>query len=634
MDRCKPLSNITELRKNKFKHTGFPLKHLANEFRLLIELSRMELKPKVLNRVDQILGKKIDWQYFLDEVERNYLSGLVYHHITIHNLRIPSEIESVIKKNALVDRDYSELFYPELTEIASEFSNNAFPIVLLKGAALVEKVFGSTLLRRFRDIDLLTYEHCVEEIENSLRRLGYEHRKKDESGNLQVMSRTEVAAPRVGSLHRPVLKKLDDRFNNGGPSIDLHYSNLSLGKYDYTSIIERSDVSSRFGKGLRVPQLGDLVIHSAFHLYRHYRIKRVDSADRIRPGILKYLSDLYASLNVYIIKKNNKWDDLLSRAKQIQALEILTYGLFYLDYTYGSGTVPEEILETLLHQKNIKVPISGNELIPVLSVDELLKSRIPLATRNIETTEWMFEPQKVMDIFRQEFKEWLNEGNSGPAAYCVCVESQLIHNGLPTEEAWRKATIISIDEKQTDPNQFFKTHIADFAKPSHQHLTVKLSTLWNKDSLFLCMKLFSDAINFVSCAFHELGESISVFLKHPLKEDTHRIGMAVGEQNAWVTHSLISDVDPEKVDTLNSELNRRVVNLDTSIRRSHNSIFLDLNLPWKLLDVEPYAGLSMQFDIEVRVLSRTLSHKIALTWAGGPFTNGLYPEFLGTLRLR
>ncbi len=459
----------------QFQQNCIPPQALSSEQILLVDLSRLILDPSRLKAVNSILERtSLDWDSLLEDIKRNALSGIVFNHLSVHDLNFPSQVSIEIEQNALYDQALSEKFYPELKMMSEVFDKIDVPVVLLKGAALAEGIYKSTLLRRWKDTDLLVYSEHVVAVEEGLRDLGYDYRKKEANGEYRLLTEFEKSAPRIGSLHRPKLTKFDDNFPFRGPSIDLHYSSLRLGKYDYRKIIEQSKIMYKLGSGLKVPALNDLVIHSAFHLYRHYRIKRMDSADRISPGILKYLMDIYSCLCVYFEEKGT-WFELIERSQEIQAREILTYGLYYLNLVYGQGTVPQDIINALLRRPEFQIPVSGNSIIKVNSSAELLKPEICFSSGSIDTLTWMFNPQNTLHTFKTELEQWKATGHTGMIAECSFIDDD--HSGRITNlkcRDWDTEQTINISEDSVNINQFFCSHIADFAKPCDFDMTAKV----------------------------------------------------------------------------------------------------------------------------------------------------------------
>ena len=254
-------------------------------------------------------------------------------------------------------------------------------------------------------------------------------------------------------------------------------------------MIDGSLTHAAFEPGLQVPSPYDQIILLAYHFYNHYRLPPLADVSFTRgalprqTGVLKYLADLYASINVYCSNLSD-WDLLIERAIHIQAREFLTYGLFFLETFYGRGTVPEDILDRLLNRKKISIPVMGNAVVRVDNINQLLDYEIRTLGCTVGPTIRMFNAQKVPGLLIGGLRDWKSEGNDNQGARCVRVEN-LNSEGLPVDSEWEFADELTIDETKVDPRQYFRTHLTGGVWPSKGGVRAYLLPLWDDTNLFL-----------------------------------------------------------------------------------------------------------------------------------------------------
>ena len=392
---------------------------------LLVDLSRLHLTPKVSRRIRKRMSQGVDWDVFLEAARHHRLRGLLYHHISQNDFSVPTHIVNALDAYLARSKERSNLLNRGVAQLERAFRKIESPVVILKGPVLVHKVYGSSTKRFFYDIDLLTYTDCVSRVEECMNKLGYAHVRIDYMSGRRTVSALEpeeINKPRPISSHRrPMMKKEGTSFNH--PIVELHYPKVKLGKMDDDSLIRESDTFDVLGPGLRVLSPEDIVIHTACHFYRHFRLALVTAVASSmgafithNSGVLKFLADLYACLVVYF-ENNGNWGRLLERSNYINATEIIFYGLYYLDLIYGRGTVPGEVFDVLVKNKPIHVPLL-NTSPSVRSVKYLLKPEIRTANAVIGPEIWLFNPGRVCNDIVRNVKKWRWRNGAWPNATC------------------------------------------------------------------------------------------------------------------------------------------------------------------------------------------------------------------------
>ncbi len=599
--------------------------------RLLVHFSRSFLVPEVVESVKEMIRGHIDWKAFLEEAKRHRILGFINYHSLTHNLQLPSGVMDLIVRDAKANRDQAKVLFREIARISQAFADIGAPVVLLKGPALIHQVYRSPSIRAFGDIDILTPSSYVQEIEKYLRGQGWVHGFRDISSN-------ELIHPSLDELevfnvdHRCPLWKEEI-------AIDVHSADLRPGKVDFDSLIKNSRTLDEIGPGLRVPSLSDLVIHSAFHFYRHYALERRP----LRKVRLKYLADIYACLRAYLSGFGN-WPLLLKRASDICAKEILIYGLFYVNVVYGNGTIPKEIMEDLLSQDGIMVPIYHKDPIPVDSIERLLRSEIRTTTSTIRPALWMFHLDDVAERLIKELRDWEAQGGEMLVARCLEVDSSSLVDDDPNDCMWKLSEEISIDEEVIDQRKFFRTHVKCGIWPSQGGARACFRLLWNEQNLFLRLNVFANVIHYMLLGDMKImsrsrGEGVMIYISHDMGGTTTINKIGLGIRQGGVIVPLASPISQEiRCPEVARCREVKPEDLRVSVLPSSNSYSLDISIPWSAIEVVPSPGLHLGLEIEVNndapVRSSSNTYlRTRIAWAGGPFSTDDYPEFYGTLVL-
>ena len=603
---------------------------LSTEDRLLIQMSRLTLAPKVLKLVNQMLQKKVDWSVFTNGVISHRLSGFVHHHCQRYKLRLPSEITQQMAERAESNKKNADFVFCELDRISRALENIGFPVLVMKGPVLSHQVYVSRSIRPFFDIDLLAPFTHLSKIEKHLYGLGYVYTKRDFNNDRIVeLEASELNQPPTMTLHQPVLWKKTGTGKFERPTIDLHISNLRLGKLDFDNILERSCAEPAFAPGLRVPSPQDQVVLLAYHFYNHYRLPPLADVSFTRgalprqTGALKFLADLYASIIVNLTNASD-WSTMLNRSEEIGAKEFLTFGLFYLDYVYGIGTVPKDVMDKLLNQESIQVPIMGNASVSVDSIGQLLDAEIETSSVTIGPAQWMFHPHKVPMMLVGAFRKWKSQGNDSQIARCFRVD-ELSTTSTPDGAEWELADELSLDETKVNPMQFFRTHVTGGVWPSKGGVRASMRVLWNDQCLFLKAIVCADRFYYVRPEDIAFGEGVNIYIANLKEGVTHKIGLTIGKGGEFAP-------EPQAV----LERSYRIVELAPLkiwVSTFSKSYRIQVSVPWSVLNLVPQPRLQLGFDVEFIHRSSEMTLETAIAWAGGRFMSEGYPEIFGELIL-
>ncbi len=615
----------------RFCQEGIPLPELSPEEVLLVHFSRSLLLPAVLKAMNKILRGEVDWKVFLDGSKRHRLHSRIYHHCVKHGLQIPSQVTRSLEDAAKTAKETTSQCFHEIEQIRRALLNVDAPVVLQKGPALIHQVYDSQFVRPFRDIDLLTPTCFVPEVEGCLRNMGYEPEfKYSVTRIIRPATPLEIQRNKYNYHLRPMRKFENDI--PGSIPVELHYTGFSKGKFDFDSIVKNSENLEAIGSGLKVPSLADQVILTSIHLHQHVGLGLlIQESTSGWVGILKYLSDVYACLRIYLAFVGD-WAQLTERSIDIHANEMLGYALYYLNIFYGRGTVPEGMVSYLISPGELEVPLSGNICVTVDSIDHFLQPDIKTATSTYGPALWMLNLPNVIKRLRNEFDSWNAQDGHMLAARCHRVATDSLVDGMPDDETWRLAEEQSIDEDNPNRRGFFRTHLAQGLWPSQGGVKGYLRLLWNDQHLFIRTRVTADCIHYVSSDSIRPGEMVTFHVSNLLDKE-----MTVNKVSVQIREGGYGELNRSM---LGEKLLENVVRLEDVrllVCTSSDEYCLVVGIPWDAMSMIPYPGFSFGFDSEIRhcyLVRRPFNEfpqpKTVIRWSGGPFPMSHYPEFYGT----
>lgn len=124
----------------------------------------------------EIHGPDSDWNCILKQLQRESLGPLLYSDLSkLHGSResIPDDARSILEEEYYSNARHNILLLGELEQIVNALKNEDIPVMVLKGAALLESIYSNVALRPMSDIDILIYRESLSGIDIVLRRCGY-----------------------------------------------------------------------------------------------------------------------------------------------------------------------------------------------------------------------------------------------------------------------------------------------------------------------------------------------------------------------------------------------------------------------------------------------------------------------------
>jgi len=124
----------------------------------------------------KIHGPNSDWKCLLNKLQRESLAPLLYSDLKKLNSNqelIHDDVITNLEEEYYSNASHNILLLKELEKILITFENKNIPVVVLKGAALLENVYLNVALRPMNDIDILVKKESLSKVNIVLKKCGY-----------------------------------------------------------------------------------------------------------------------------------------------------------------------------------------------------------------------------------------------------------------------------------------------------------------------------------------------------------------------------------------------------------------------------------------------------------------------------
>ena len=129
----------------------------SNERQLIINCARLELDDLLLQQTEEILHKPLEWDAVLFYAKLHSVSSLLYRNLKLFNKfdLVPGEARRTLLRLSHRTEYQNRLLSKILYDLLEDFAEADIPVMVLKGIALVELIYGHLNLRPLIDINLL-----------------------------------------------------------------------------------------------------------------------------------------------------------------------------------------------------------------------------------------------------------------------------------------------------------------------------------------------------------------------------------------------------------------------------------------------------------------------------------------------
>jgi len=297
---------------------------------LIRHCARTSPEEERSRKIEKLLHRDLDWDYIAQETKDQGVTPLLYHSLSrMENGRdyIPDDILTRLKNLYYGSAANNILLYQRLSRVLAFLREENIKVIVLKGAALAERVYGNPALRPMSDVDLLVRKEDLPQIDEKLRLLGY----TTEVNYLDCLKTSDNSYLNTIMMHSTV-----------SPPLHLHWhlANSTIPTFIYSSKIEMERIWQE-AIPTRVADVGSLVL-APYHLIIHL------SEHALKPGhsLRKLISlcDIHEAVRVYRDRLN--WGLLKDEAFRFNLNRQLYYCLHLASQVLGTD-VPGDILDKL-----------------------------------------------------------------------------------------------------------------------------------------------------------------------------------------------------------------------------------------------------------------------------------------------
>jgi hypothetical protein len=329
----------------------------TEEDRLLLYFCQKEIDDGIIDRIIEAEKNNLDWDSFLKKARENGISAVVYsklNKIKKDCPHIPSFVFEELKKIYYLNATKNSLIFEELEKVLDTFRKAGIQVIVLKGAALAEKIYGNLALRPMTDIDLLAKKEDLFSLDDQMKILGY--RPSDISINDIDFSSTYLTTLDYRSLSP----------NSTSFHVHWHFVNSTIPNESYINKIKIEDIW-RDAEKTKIADVETMVMaphHLLIHLSEH--------ALRVTHSLSKFsfFCDIDEVVNSY--KERLDWDQLVMESLKFK-LNRMVYLSLYFTAKFLETKIPENVLLKLrpehfsLGERIFMNSISNNKRLPGLS---------------------------------------------------------------------------------------------------------------------------------------------------------------------------------------------------------------------------------------------------------------------------
>ena len=285
---------------------------ISDEEHLLLELCRLEFSDEQINRIKSLLAVITDWPYFSNLANEHGVAALVWYNLEKYQLHseIPEAAAYFLKCTLMRSLGRNTFNTESMGEVLRLLNAENIKIVILKGLALENSVYGNQGLRQMSDVDILiNRDECIK-----ARKI--------------LISNGYVSLPVKSFFHKPILayygKHLPSLIKNG-TSVEIHHELFGGRKNLMTKMLYDSSYMVEIkGEKTWFPQPQIFFLYLVKHLWFH----EMNNESQLR---------LYTDLIVLIEKHNYEIlnYNLLKCASDAGMSEILAWHLEPLRDIWG-----------------------------------------------------------------------------------------------------------------------------------------------------------------------------------------------------------------------------------------------------------------------------------------------------------
>lgn len=359
--------------------------------------SHIDIDESIKEELKKLVFSGLDWAGLTNKARLQGVAQFLYFHLSKQEEAwsiIPPESKDSLKQYyyRILARNWP--LQVELQKVILLFNTNRIPVIVLKGAALLETVYKDIGLRPIvSDVDLLVKEEDLPKLKSVLSEAGYQKPDKLDEKSMEKFG---------GETH--LCKK-------GGLFLDIHIALSPHERFrDILKINRDEDVWSKAKKyknsagELDILSPTHLILHLCLHLATAHAFRGLFRFCDIREAILTYKTEI-------------DWKELIIKAKYCKLKTIAYYTLFLTEELFGP-VVDKKILAALkpnkLHLFFINLFIDKNKIlslpdtessydkyvIQLLLMDSLVDMLKVVGKSFFPSREWLAHKYNVTNKFK------------------------------------------------------------------------------------------------------------------------------------------------------------------------------------------------------------------------------------------
>lgn len=295
------------------------------EERLLVLCSRLELNLVQLNELEALVSGPLRWDWILHKA-RWHLFPLLFRHLQrLENKgSIPSEVMDWLKTAYITSAGRSLYFDSEMRRILEELNAREIPVIVLKGAVLADKIYGSRSVRPMTDIDLLVHHQDADTADTIVRGMGYKPSVREDIQ--EEMRDRDRQLARLATEGRPVI-------------FDIHSHIVDRDnplRFDIAGFWDRAVPTTMAGVPTLMLAPEDFLIHLGVNFFKDLRFNNFSAL-----GELCDISEVIKSQ-----KDSIDWGLLVSTTTTYGLTGPIFCALWLAQYVVGAP-IPSAVLEQL-----------------------------------------------------------------------------------------------------------------------------------------------------------------------------------------------------------------------------------------------------------------------------------------------
>lgn len=300
----------------------------TKEDRLLLYYCRSEIDNSIKNKIVETERKGIDWVCFLKKAKDNGISAYVYSNLNKNKKsspNIPVDIYEQLKRDYYLNALKNTLIFTVLGKFLESLKKVGLQVIVLKGGALAETIYGNMAVRPMSDIDLLIKKEDLLSVDKQLNMLGY--RPSDISVNDIDFS----------SAYLTTLDYRSSSKNSISFHIHWHFINSSVPNESYIQNVKIERIWQDAEKACIAN--GETFVMAPHHLLIHlseHALRVMHSFNRY-----SYFCDIDRVIHFY--KDRLNWESLIRDSFHFK-LDRMVYLSLYFTAVFLNTKIPKDVL--------------------------------------------------------------------------------------------------------------------------------------------------------------------------------------------------------------------------------------------------------------------------------------------------